>query len=221
MATLDELTEEVLSHQFSASQYDQFIRDRINECEKKLFAEIDFRAGFTRTTVSALAGYPLYYLHFNFQRVYNVTYERSDGTIAVLEETPFTELDKLNPDQSGEPKKYAVTGLATDNAIQIWPVPDASYSIRVRYYAVPGGMTDGSDTPGTPTQWQDLLVQYALIKCYERENDYNSAQYHRNIYELNKEKAKGQAQYDAEDYGQPNLVGEARTDPLAPRAPQF
>ena len=82
MATLDELTEEVLSHQFSASQYDQFIRDRVNECEKKLFAEIDFRAGFTRTTVSALAGYPLYYLPSNYQRVYNVTYERSDGKIS-------------------------------------------------------------------------------------------------------------------------------------------
>ena len=214
MATLDDLTEEVLSHQFSASQYDQFIRDRINEGEKKLLAEIDMRVAFTATSVSASSGYTTYYLPSNFQRVYNVTLEQSDGTVVALEETPFTELDLLNRDQTGQPKRYALASQGGDNTITLWPVPDGSYTVAVRYYGLPGEMSAGDDTPLIPEQWQDLLVRYALIKCYERENDYNSAQYHRNIYELDKEKAKGQAQYDAEDYGQPNLVGEAR-------APQF
>lgn len=219
MATLDELTEEVLSHQFSAAQYDAFIRSKLNEAEQKLCAEIDFRIGFTYTAVECVAGYALYYLPSNFVRVYNVTIEQSDGTVVALKETPFTELDVLDRSATGQPERYLISGHEGDNTIRLWPAPDSAWEVQVRYYGEPGGMVDGTDTPFVPERWQDLLVRYALVKCYERENDYNSAQYHRNIYEIDKEKAKGQAQYDGQDYGQPNLVGDGRTDDLAPGMP--
>ena len=221
MATLDELTEEVLSHQFSSSQYDQFIRDKINEGEKKLIAEIDFRVAFTSTALSVASGYPTYYLPSNFQRVYNVTFEQSDGTAQVVTETPFTELDRLPQDTTGQPERYGLASQSGSDTILFWPVPDGDYTVTVRFYGLPGEMTDGDDTPLIPEQWQDLLVRYALVKCYERENDYNSAQYHRGVYEIDKERAKGQAQHDGDDYGQPNLVGEYRDDPLAPKAPRY
>ena len=219
MPTLDDLTDEVLSHQFSAAQYDQFVRDRINEAQKKLLAEIDFRVAFASTSLAVLTGYTDYVLPSNFQRVYTAVLLNDDESNASLRQVKALEMDRLDRDTTGRPSQYSVTAQGGDAVVRIWPVPDADYTVRVRYYGLPSDMTAGTDEPLIPDEWQSLLTYYALFKCYERENDYNSAQYHKARWEEEKEKYKGQAQYDGDDYSQARQVGDDRDDPLAPQVP--
>lgn len=219
MATLDELTEEVLSHQFSPSQYDSFVRAKINEAEKRLCAEIDFRYAFSSTNLTLSSGVTDYFLPADFQRIYTMVERRVDGSNKQVIQTPRTELDLLDNATTGSPERYAVGFAEGSNLVRFWPEPDGSYTVTVRYYGEPGSMTDGADTPLIPERWQNLLVRAALIECYERENDYNSAQYHQGVFDRDKEKAKGEAQYDSDDYSQATQVGDSRTDPLAPTMP--
>lgn len=221
MATLDDLTEEVLSHQFSPAQYDTYVRAQINRAEKVLAAEVDFRLLLARSTLSIQPGYIDYFLQSNFQRIYNAVLAVGDGENVGLTQCQWKDLDLLDGTATGRPQRYAVGAQGADNTIRIWPVPDAAYTVRVRYFREPGTMVSGSDSPVIPERWQDLLVSYALIRCYERENDYNSAQYHQGVFDRDLEKMKGQAQYDSDDYSQATQVGDSRTDPLAPNTPYW
>jgi hypothetical protein len=59
-------------------------------------------------------------------------------------------------------------------------------------------------------------VSYCLWHCFERENDFNAAQYHKARFDEDLLKARGEAQYDTDDYTQEKRIGDFRTDPLAP-----
>lgn len=209
MADLNALTDEVLSHQFSPAQYDTYVRGRLNQAEQTLAAEIDFRASFTPYTIPVAAGTSSYDLPDNFDRVYTVKITQGNDTQPVTQQdaSDFSNL----PVQSGTPTNYTIG----NGTIDLWPNPDQEYTIILAYYGIPGTMGD-TDSPTLPPAAEKVMIHWALVGCYERENDYNSAQYHLARYESEKEKLKGQAQYNSDDYSQAQQVGDDRTDILAP-----
>lgn len=219
MATLNNLVAEVLDHQFSVSQYDPYVRGstttgqegKLNEALRYVAAQTDFRELLDTETIAVTINDSSYALPSDFSRLYSVVILDSQGNRIPLFQQVVMDFE-TQPAFSGQPSHYTIDG----NNLRIWPSPDASYTVELRYYKVPALMIDANDEPEIPSTYHHLLVSYALWHCYERENDYNSAQYHKGRFDEDLLKARGEVQYDTDDYTQIKRVGDNRTDPTAP-----
>ena len=206
------MTNEVLSHQFSPSQYTGYIEGKLNQALGYVAAQTDFRVLLdteTYVTVSGTAGYAL---PSDFSRAYNVEVLDSSGNALPLTPETLVGYDTKSSSATGQPQLYVIDG----QTLRLWPVPDNQFTVRLRYYRTPATMDSAIDVPEIPATYHHLLVSYALWHCYERENDYNSAQYHKGRFDEDLAKCRGEVQYDTDDYTQSKLVGDGRTDPLAP-----
>ena len=53
-----------------------------------------------------------------------------------------------------------------DNNILVTPKPDAAYSLRYDYYAVPTELVNATDTPSIPEQFNQVIINKALHYTY-------------------------------------------------------
>jgi hypothetical protein len=224
VSTFSELTNEVLSHQFSPSQYTTYIQARLNQGQAYIAAQTDFRQLQAAGAVVTAADNSIYSMSSDFlpvasdfQRVYTVALREEVGPslsqYVPLQEIQRSQLDLL-PVSSGQPTHYCIDA----DDLKVWPTPDSVYVVTMRYYKKPATMVNADDEPEIPGTYHHLLVSYALWHCYERENDYNSAMYHKGRFDEDIMKCRGEVQYDSDDYSQSQRVGDNRTDPLAPSA---
>ncbi len=211
MATFNDLTQEVLDHQFAPTQYTQYIEKKLNQGQEYIAAQIDFRVLLTTHTVVTTSGTGSYALPSDFQRLFNVTVVDPAGQVIPLSAEPLNQFE-TQPLASGQPHQYVIDGTN----LKLWPTPDAGYTVNLRYYRLPETLVNANDVPETPPEYWDLLVSYALWHCFERENDYQAAQYHKQRFDEDLAKARGELQYDTDDYTQIKRVGDGRVDPLAP-----
>src|SRR5574343_138309 len=58
----------------------------------------------------------------------------------------------------GTPEKYCVNGTN----MYIYPLPDAAWTFYIKYIKIPAVLADATE-PDIPVQYQDLIVQYAVI----------------------------------------------------------
>lgn len=219
MPTLQALIDEVLSHQFSPAQYTTYLKGeagvslgRLNEAQRYITSQTDFRELFASSDVSATNGTSGYTLPTDYQRVYSVFTVDSDGTQIPLTQIDPAAYDEMGTGTSGKPSYYTIFG----SEIKLWPVPDGDYTVRVRYFRNPADLVSSNDVSEIPERYHHLLVSYALWGCYERENDYNAAAYHKGRFDEDIMKCRGEVQYDIDDYAQPKQLGDGRTDILAP-----
>jgi hypothetical protein len=211
MATVEQIVTEVVSHQFSRAQYEDYIKGRINDAQGYITLQTDFREFFTTEPIAVVPGTSTYTLPSDFQRLYDLISVNGSGQVFKLYQEPLVELE-TRPIASGEPTHYTVKG----NTLKLWPTPENANTISLRYYREPDTISSNSDVPEVPTQYHRLLVSYCLWHCFERENDFNAAQYHKARFDEDLLKARGEAQYDTDDYTQEKRIGDFRTDPLAP-----
>lgn len=211
MSTYSELQDEVLSHQFSATQYRDYIKTRLNQAQAYVAAQTDFRELQEVDTITTVSGTQDTALPSDFQRVVNVTIELDSGAIVPLTSETVPDMYQ-HTSTTGRPERYSIVG----STIRLWPTPDSAYTVSLRYYKIPATMADANDLPAIPPEYHHLLVSYALWHCWERENDWNAAQYHKQRFDEDIAKCRGEVQYDSDDYTQPRIIGEGRTDMLAP-----
>lgn len=213
MSTFVELQDEILSHQFSPAQYRAYIKNRLNQGESYIAAQCDFRELQDVEVVTTVANDADTPLPGDFQRLVNVTINLSNGTVVPLSSESVTSIYQHSA-STGRPERYAIDGTN----LRLWPTPDSAYTVTLRYYRKPTTMTDPENQPSIPPEYHHLIVSYALWHCWERENDWNAAAYHKQRFDEDLQKCRGEVQYDSDDYTQPRLVGEERTDALAPSA---
>ena len=211
MATFNDLTQEVLDHQFSPTQYKNYIEGKINQAQDYITAQIDVRNLLDKNTFQTVGGTASYALPANFQRLYNVYLTEASGQVLPLYAEPLQEFD-TQPPASGQPVRYCIE----KNNLRLYPAPDGVYNVTIRYYRLPAELVNANDVPEAPPEYWDLMVNFALWHCFERENDYTAAQYHKARFDEDLAKARGEMQYDTDDYTQIKRVGDNRTDPLAP-----
>ena len=80
MPTFDELTQEVISHQFSPVQYKSYIQARLNQGQDYVTAQTDFRELMVTVAMPTTSGEPGYDLPDDFQRLVNVTIQTPNPT---------------------------------------------------------------------------------------------------------------------------------------------
>lgn len=146
---------------------DATLNTHINTANKKLNATIaaldeDF---FTvSATFSTAAATKSYFLPSDFRFMRRLErYNASDpNDIVKLDEIRFprTEMGGEWPfGANGEPRRYVLRG----NQVDLYPIPDAVYTLRIYYDQRQEVFSSDSDTPTSPADFHEMIAMYAAI----------------------------------------------------------
>jgi hypothetical protein len=207
MPTYYDLTQEVLAHQFSPAQYTTYVEDRLNQSLQYVCAQTDFEQINTFVSITVPASTGSFTLPTDFNRVQYL--ERQDGNRWVpLIQVPAARFDKLAA-ADGEPTHYSVR---PNNVVALHPVFSSEVVVGLSYYRNPPLLDSALDVPIIPEQYHYMLVHHALKFCYERENDYTSAQYHLGQFQEALMKCRGEVHNAWNPSSQPRRIGDDMTD---------
>lgn len=96
-----------------------------------------------------------------------------EGYVIKLDELRWPRIeangDWLFPNAPAQPKRYVTRGTQFD----LYPTPDAAYTIRIYYDARPATMDSDADSPTSPSDFHDMVIYWAamLAKKQNEEDD--------------------------------------------------
>jgi hypothetical protein len=67
--------------------------------------------------------------------------------------------------------------MASDGFV-LWPTPDDSYDLTIRYYGNITPLSADADVSAINPDWHDVMVSFALYEAYKAEDDAQMSQYH-------------------------------------------
>ena len=154
---------------------DATLNTHINTANKKLNATIAaldedfFTVSATFSTAATTKSYSLP-SDFRFMRRLE-RYNASDpNDIVKIDEIRFprTEMGNEWPfGANGEPRRYVLRG----NQIDLYPIPDAVYTLRIYYDQRQETFSDDSDTPTSPADFHEMIAIYAAILAKQKNNE--------------------------------------------------
>ena len=173
LATFVDIQNEVL--QFGFNDGPQVNRARvknwINEAQFQIAREVEgpeFQVNYQLTMVSGTFSYPL---PADLARIQDVVYP--------LLSTRLRPVDIQNFDMaavaqvSGPPATYTLD----QGNLFLFPNPSTADQLTVRYIQVPATLVNDTDVPQLTPNYLHLLVDYAVQRAFEGEDDYEAAQY--------------------------------------------
>src|SRR4051812_41461822 len=167
--TFLQLQDECLNYGFNATDYRSRMKLWLNEGQRRVARDLDLPGRETVTSLAIVANTQTYTLPVDLQRVTYVFDDTVNNQIRldIINKWEFEERDPL---LKGQPQEYAVDALAgTGWQISLWPTPDLSYLIKVRYIQIPAPMSGDGDPVGLSVissiqfDYEDLLISYALF----------------------------------------------------------
>src|SRR5690606_24674865 len=96
----------------------------------------------------------------NFVQAIDLTLT-SKGREKVLPYRDFTWVDRNNPDPDDtevNPENVPAYWYKFGEVINVFPVPDAAYTVSLRYYKRPTELTGDDDVPEVPKEFEEILV---------------------------------------------------------------
>lgn len=166
-------TEVLGNSQFDPIAYSSRIDAYINEAQRRIARELDVFELRNTVDLVTVSGTNLADLPADFLRivsVVNITDLTNPLRLYVVRESLFDE----TPSGTGAPRYYYVGGRSP-RGLRLYPTPDGAYTLRARYQSSPDTLTLDADIPEIPSDYHDLLITYALMRCYRAENDYEAA----------------------------------------------
>ena len=107
--------------------------------------------------------------------IINVSWLTQVGTQSArtLRRASVNRVDQAGFTPIGPPHEYALF----NNWLELWPSPDSSYSLQLRYFAYPSDMTTTTNVPSLATEWRPavLYLGEALLHEYVG-NEFEGAQ---------------------------------------------
>lgn len=186
--TYKALKSEVLSFQFAAGKYESLVATWLNDAQRKAVQESEFRTQEETKAFTTTSGDGTLELPADFCRWIDFYDSGVNWPLTPLERGEYDALEAA----SGRPTAYTVVG----DQITLWPTPDGSYGLSLRYWRLPQDMVTDGDEPEIPAQYHEVLVDYALMKCYRRENDRPEAELCKREWEAGVMKMRGEVQHD-------------------------
>jgi hypothetical protein len=191
MATYLDLQDEVISHQLNDTKYRPYVKEWLNEAERFIALQAGIRTGQDVESYSTTSDDATLALPSDFLRIIDLANTDDDDLLRVIDLRSFDDL----PSQTGQPTYYVIIG----QNVTLYPTPDAVYPLQLRYWSLPPAMTSDGVSPTIPAQYHHLLVRYALMRAFQRENDYEAAAYYREQFENDVQKLRGEVQYEGQD----------------------
>lgn len=128
----------------------------------------------TITVSSTTSGENRLELPSDCMEVINLSWLTQLGTNSArtLRRTSVDRTDQAGFSPNGKPQEYALY----NNWLELWPSPDSSYSLQLRYYAYPSDMTATTAVPSLATEWRPAVLYLAEAFLHEHlGNDFEGA----------------------------------------------
>ena len=139
------------------------IPDFITLTENRLDRELRVRANMIRASTTTTAGTSFYNLPTDLIELRNITYGQSGGnTYALNYLSPESGSREYGAYNQGYPRAYTNLGLN----IELYPTPDAAYSIGINYFRKITPLSDSVTTNNILTNFPNL---YLYGSCLEGE----------------------------------------------------
>lgn len=85
------------------------------------------------------------------------------GSARTLRRIDVSRADQAGFLPIGKPQEFALFS----NWLELWPSPDSSYSLQLRYYAYPSDMTATTAVPSLATEWRQAVLYLAEAFLHE------------------------------------------------------
>lgn len=184
--TFLQLQEEVLSFQFAPGKYRELVKTWLNDAQRIAVIESEIRTQEAAAEYETASGDATLEVPEDFSR--RIDLFGANGDLEAIDLADFNGY----PASSGQPSAYTVE----DNQIRLWPTPDGSYDLTLRYWRLPQDMVNDSDEPEIPKQHHHRLIPYAMWKAYARENDRVERDLWKNDWYAELAKLRGEVQSD-------------------------
>lgn len=184
-------TEVLETGQVNSNRYGARIITWLDDAQKYVVRQLNYRVGQTTNTFSTVLGDNTYTVpsdYLSWVDLYDVNNQQSLATMTI------EDLDASDPTVFGQPVSFLVYG----DQITLDPVPDGVYNLSLRYRKLPATLATGNDTPVIPAEYHPLLISYALSRCYRSEEDYDAMNIHWGEFQRDLAKMKSQLNHDAE-----------------------
>jgi hypothetical protein len=165
---------------FGASRITNFI----NNAYFNMVRRVDYYIDESSNDYNTIAGTNLYALPTDFARVRSV---RDTSRQQEMYAVGLRDIDRSIA-SSGAPIYYALDAAN----VHLYPTPDQSYPIEVRYWKLPTALVNDTDVPTIPADYHNLLIYSAVAECYRAEDDPATAQQWQALYD------KGLAEFSAD-----------------------
>lgn len=201
---LFDLRTEVVAHQVNETNVAR-INMLINNALRELSRKVDFYQEETAYPFTTTAGMASYSWPTDLGKARFI----ADTSIRrTLQAVRMRQIDQAVA-QSGRPYAYAVDGPG----IVLWPTPDSTYSLNLRYFKLPDLLVNDTDVPALPDDYHQILTYYALSRAYEAEDDLEMASYYAQQWEKSLAAMKVDVKFPTTD-GPRRVDGMWDTDPL-------
>lgn len=151
----------------------QFINDVNREICNRY--QLDFMQ--TSTTFNTSVGdntYSLTSIAADMQQLWSLKITSPDNAALYLQPMTAEEFDRIIPDitaeTQGAPTKYYLWG----DVVNLYPIPDGTYTIEVRYIKNPTTLTSGSQ-PDIPEEFNEIVVLGALYRAMQTNDNYDQS----------------------------------------------
>lgn len=173
--TLLSLRAEVLNHGFDGSIFTSSVLNQyLNDALSEIGAKAQYYGEEAEATMACTAGTSTY--TFSQLGLVDPTKIRSVRLTQPTQELALIDLKDIDrsTEVRGVPYGYAMNG----QGITIYPTPDSSYTLKVRYWRILPALTQDTDSPALPPRYHRSLTYYAIARCFEREDDVQQARYY-------------------------------------------
>jgi hypothetical protein len=189
--TFADMQTECLEHQLNDTKYRPSVKRWLNDAQARVCRQASIRTEQVTQTYSTTSGTNTLALPATYARKIDLRNTTDQDLLNLLE---MREYDDLSA-SSGKPLWYIIIGAN----IELYPNPDATYPLTLRFWRLPATLTADTDTPEIPGDWHFILPYWALYRCFSRENDIEQASYWKNEWLTELEKLKGELQYEGQD----------------------
>lgn len=186
--TFDEIVDTVAArHDITRSDGKERIGQNVNIHYHAITGELGMQTSRRGEVEKVVTVGSRYVTFANVEKLYMV-YTLDDDRVRELDERPFSELRRTTPQESDDPKKYAVS---RSEASEITIFLDAEPATAYTLYADAERTTDnleGNDEPAFPQSFHDVLILYAQADEFEKSEKTKQAQDKRLEAEVRKAK---------------------------------
>lgn len=177
MRTFGDVVSEVLNYGFNDGP--QVNRKRIeawvNEAQKQVASQVE-APEFQETALVTLAPeVSKYALPADFDRMQSVYYPEMTQRLRPMDLQTFDNVGATE----GPPDRYTLY----KNELWLFPIPNNTDKLELRYIKQPAVMEAETDVPILSEMYLHLLVQYALVRAYEAEDDAEFANIHQQRFD--------------------------------------
>lgn len=133
---------------------------------------------FMETTFSGTvaSGSPSYQLPTDFQAAVSLRLVDPDGVARYIDYADYAQFDQDYPDPTATPNATPRTWYIFGKTLSLFPAPDTSYTMEIRYLKSPTEMTTDTQKPDVPEEFQELVVLAAFKRAAQRSDNYDIGQ---------------------------------------------